>query len=243
MLGIGDVPALGWSRAWVVVAVLVYALAAVGLVRTLRGRLDRSLTLLALVVVPSVGYVVLAARIGSTTYQTWKFLATIQPLATLGVALLAASGAGAIASFVTERLGTRLRFPLVPVAAFVPVGVVAIFMLGVAQAPWRDESSSSAAFAAASVRPALVALRTSRIVHDQPGLTVALAPYFETMVTPVVADLGGVWYGSDTYRGPGTTPPACVLTTRDQPLARSGGVRQIAGDIVLAPWPSCRAHG
>ena len=193
--------------------------------------------LLSLLIVPSALYGVVGLRIGSSTYQTWKLAATIQPLALVVVGALSVLGAEAV---MARFLGSRVPSARIGrVLAVVPVIAAALLAMRVSQGTWDDTVASRATFRSRSVHPELVAAGTDPRVKAQPRLTVSLSPYFETMVAPVVADLHNVTFGVDTYRGPGAGADQCILT-RAEPGALGGpGVVRVAGDLVLTPPSDC----
>ena len=192
---------------------------------------------LSLFLVPAGFYAVLALRIGSSTYQTWKLVATVQPLALIVVGALSVCGAEIM---IVRTIGQRAqRTQVLRFLAAIPVIAAALIAMRVGQGTWDDAVAARATFRSRFAHPELVAAGRDRRVRSQPSLTVSLSPYFETMVAPVVADLHNVTFGVDTYRGPGTGPGRCALT-RAEPGARAEKEAiRIVGDLVLTPQAGC----
>ena len=71
---------------------------------------------------------------------------------------------------------------------------------------------------------------------QQDGLLIGLRPYLETMIAPVVLDVHGAVYASDTYLGPGSVDTArCALVrAKAQP-----GTIQLTRSLQLRPSAVC----
>lgn len=241
LIGLKTDPSVSWSRAWWLIALVVVVLAISGAVATARRDPTTLGVVMTMLAVPAMLYVLFAARIGSSTYQTWKFVATVQPLTTLAVGLLTVLGVRAIAQSARRAIGSENVQRAARFAAPVPVLVAGLFALGVAQQTWREVTSSEAVFAGRHVRSDVIAAGRSEAVRRQPQLTITLSPYFETMVAPVVVDLHYVSWGTDTYRGPPGPQFACTLTTAAQVASGATVSDRVAGDVVLVATPQCAA--
>lgn len=143
----------------------------------------------------------LSWRIGSSTYQTWKFLSTIQPLFVIG-----------LISPIQRGLDIALRFANIRIAVFrKSVEVIALVTIAV-----LCGTSAQHMFSQITQFPKM---SLEKIADDprvsRPNLVIRLDPYLETMIAPVVLDLRDAIYGSDTYLGPAGPPDERCALSRD----------------------------
>jgi hypothetical protein len=183
----------------------------------------------------------LVAAEGSSAYQTWKFVGTAQPLVIVGVAVFVVEGAHVVACALWTRVRHGAPMPLVW-SAGVAVAGVAVFALATSQGTWRETAATPTTLRGHEVEPALVSAGRDSWVRAQPGLRIALTPYFETMVAPVVLDLRGAVFGSPTYRGPASPGDGCSLTRlNDHPELDPARYHPVAGDLSIGPIDRCVA--
>lgn len=160
-------------------------------------------------------YALVSTRVGSSAYQTWKTLASIQFAVPLSLALMAIG--------LTSRFESRLVRNL-------PLGLLGALVL------WSSHVGGDT-YRHATQLPTMeleIAAEDPRL--PQSGLLIALNPYLETMLAPIVLDITDTIYASDTYLGPGSIDPTkCSLFRgRDEKT----GI-QLTRSLQIGPRQSC----
>ena len=167
-------------------------------------------------------YIALSLSVGSTTYQTWKFLASVQCLIIVFMMIPVYS------SLIQRENGSESKRHLLLVLL---LSVIAYSAVLSGQDTFRD----------ITVVPTkdLVTASHSPTVHSITNLTVALRPYLETMIAPVILDIYGARFGSDTYLGAPGPPEGCLLRYRPE-MPDGKGVLETFGSLELVDAGGCR---
>lgn len=189
--------------------------------RSFRQRTEDLTTVLILLVL-FASYAALSLKIGSDTYQTWKYLVTIQPL-------LVVFGLIPIAVFAKGVLSRLDRFPI---AVIVSGALCLVCLLSYNALQSRLMYTSNYQVPTMELEEAA----NSEIVQQHPNLLVQLNPYLETMIAPIILDIHEAVYASDTYIGPATGSDSLCTLRR-----KSGrrGENPVSIALVLSPANIC----
>jgi hypothetical protein len=167
-------------------------------------------------------YLVLSMKIGSSTYQSWKFLVTTQPLILVF---------GLIPAYQAMRQIPQ-RFVWNTKVTF---GIPVLLMFGLlsyngyqSRLMYKDNyqvPTMELEQAAKSVE-----------VRQHPNLLIQLNPYLETMIAPVILDIHEAMYAADTYLGAATGNDALCTLKR-----KTGSPNEISvsANLVISPAVAC----
>jgi hypothetical protein len=144
-------------------------------------------------------FAVLVFSVGSTTYQTWKFLASVQCL------IIIFSMVAVYSSLLHTGVGSKSKKQFL---LGLLLSVIAYSTVLSGQDTFRDMT----------VVPTkdLVTASHSPKIHSIANLTISLRPYLETMMAPVILDIYGARFGSDTYLGAPGPLSGCLLRYRPE---------------------------
>ncbi len=161
-----------------------------------------------------ISHVLLSIMLGSSTYQVWKYLATIQPLI-VGCALITIFSLFQNNSYVLRTTGYSALIAILLGHAWVGTGMYKSFI----QIPTMELETAA---------------KNPRI--KTPNLLIGLNPYLETMIAPVILDIHDSIYVSATYLGPESpTSDHCVLRRKTE--ATTG--LEVSRLLILTPASSC----
>lgn len=140
--------------------------------------------------------IALLCAIGSDTYQSWKFVSVVQPvLIPLIIVLIHNS---------LLNLSGRVATPTKVAFASGLVALLAMNLWG-AFRDWAGQVQVP--------DTQLVAIGRQGAIKSVQPLYIALDPYLETMIAPVLLDIHQAFYASPTYLGPGApVGERCTLT-------------------------------
>lgn len=150
-------------------------------------------------------FVALAFSVGSTTYQTWKFLASMQCLIIV-FAMVSVYSTLIHKGLVLKTKRNFLLGLLLSVIAYSAVVTGQDTFRYMTVVPTKD----------------LIIASKSPKIHSITNLTIAMRPYLETMIVPVILDIYGARFGSDTYLGSPGPPSGCLLRYRPEMPDGSG---------------------
>lgn len=155
-------------------------------------------------------------RYGSSTYQSWKMLVSLQPL------IIVFFGALIVGVLVRAQ---KLR-------VFVSLLLLSIVGINLqnSQRTWLDVVQVP--------DPATSNILSNQDRKEITPLSIVLNPYLETMIAPVLADVHFASYGTDTYIGGPSPLTTCVLT-RASPSTNLEDVFLRSGSVVLIQNPNC----
>lgn len=204
----------GWTFAFAML-LLVLGLA-FGSLRQTHFKLNLLVALLVLMAVLSV-YLLVVSRVGLSAYQTWKTLATIQIFIPVVIGLM------------LEALRPYLR-------AFGRYGLIAGVLTGAVV--WNTHVGGDT-YRFSTQLPSMELENAAKDVRlAQENLFVGLRPYLETMIAPVILDLQGAVYASDSYLGPGSIDPNRCTLVRGK---RRDDAVQLTPNLQLRPKSVCLA--
>lgn len=189
------IPSFGpsWLKVLISLTILVGLALSVAHIR----RFDGQESFLGLFILLSIAsaHLSLALLLGQNAYQVWKFLATVQPLALLGLVIFTFSILRSVSK------GRRRNFSLV-ISGFLVI-LVAINVRASADTYRSNTQIPSMDLEKAAKHP------TTRV----PNLLIRLDPYLETMIAPVILNIHDAIYASDTYLGPASPDdPRCAIS-------------------------------
>lgn len=174
-----------------------------------------SLVSLGLLLGISLVYALIVARVGISAYQTWKTLATLQVLIPVSIA-------GVFFHRSNEFNGQVVRK--------IVLGLMPVLLV------WNSYRAGDTYRYATQLPTMELEQISERTEIQQDGLLIGLQPYLETMIAPVVLNLHGAVYASDTYLGPGSVDPARCAIVRGR--AQPGSV-QLSRSLQLRPSVAC----
>jgi hypothetical protein len=216
--------ALGFQFRLIAILVLsVFLVSCVFLaVHSLRTR-STELSAVLIVSVLLFAYLVLSIRIGSSTYQSWKFLVTAQPL----ILVFGLIPVYQVMKIVNERF---IRYSKLMTGTALLVAVCLLSYNGYqSRLMYKDnyqvptmELEQAAKFAE---------------LRQHPNLLVQLNPYLETMIAPVILDIHDAIYATDTYLGPATGNDALCTVKRK---TGSPNEMSVSPNLVITPVLSCK---
>jgi hypothetical protein len=200
-LGFTDLASL--SRYWKIYLLVFVCLIVLAAFRSVHLSVDWAVVV-TLFVIPVISYAYFAVTQGSTTYQTWKILGIVQPLA---VGVLLGLGIKALSSFKLNASASTQKF----LTSFGLTVALAFTFLGIDmnQAHFRSVTQI--------IPESLSVLRDKVEVPEGQVLGIRLNPYFETMIAPMVLNLHQVVWSSDTYAGPGAQADIYLERLSNQP--------------------------
>ncbi len=163
-------------------------------------------------------YLLLALMLGSSTYQVWKFLATVQPIALCGLVTFIAG------SLQSRRENSRHRLTLLTICVF-------IFLLSI------NVIGSSETFRAKTQIPSMALEEAKKHAFTRtPNLLIRLDPYLETMIAPVILNIHDAIYASDTYLGPASPDdPRCAISK-----SKNANSVNVAKGLYIGPIENCK---
>jgi hypothetical protein len=168
-------------------------------------------------------YLVLSVKIGSSTYQTWKFLVTAQPLVTVF---------GLIPVYQALKHIPR-RFIWNTKVAF---GIPLLLMISLlSYNGYQSRLMYKDNYQVPTMELELAAKSVE--LRQHPNLLIQLNPYLETMIAPVILDIHDAVYATDTYIGAATGNDALCTLKR-----KTGSPNEIpvSPNLVIAPAMACR---
>jgi hypothetical protein len=168
-------------------------------------------------------YLILSVKIGSSTYQSWKFLVTAQPLITVF---------GLIPVYQVMKHTSQQFIWNTKVIFGIPV-LLTIGLLSYngyqARLMYKDNYQV----------PTMELEQAAKSIElrQQPNLLIQLNPYLETMIAPVILDVHQAIYATDTYIGPATGNDAVCTLKR-----KTGSPNEIpvSPNLVISPALACR---
>jgi hypothetical protein len=163
----------------------------------------------------SVVYLLIVARVDMSAYQTWKTLATFQVLIPVLVV-------GALVKKSDERGSSLVRRVL--------LGLLPALLV------WNSVRAGDTYRYATQIPTMELEQIANRLEIQRDGLLIGLHPYLETMIAPVILNLHGAVYASDTYLGPGSVDPARCALVRGK--ARPNAT-QLSRSLQLSPRAVC----
>jgi hypothetical protein len=184
---------------------------------------DQEFSAVMVLTVMLFSYLVLSVIIGSSTYQSWKFLVTAQPLITVF---------GLIPVYqtlkhVSQRFTWNTR---------VALGIPLLLMIGLLS---YNGYQSRLTYKDSYQVPTMELEQAARSIElrQQPNLLIQLNPYLETMIAPVILDVHQAIYATDTYIGPATENDArCTLKRK----TGSPNEISVSPNLVISPATACR---
>lgn len=208
------------------IAILILAILLVSCVflavHSLRTR-SNELSAVLIVSVLLFAYLVLSIRIGSSTYQSWKFLVTAQPLI-LVFGLIPVSQA---IKHIPQQLARSTN---------VKYGVTALLMVGLlSYNGYQSRLMYKDNYQVPTME--LESAAKSAELRQHPNLLIQLNPYLETMIAPVILDIHDAVYATDTYIGAATGNDALCTVKR-----KTGSPNEISvsPNLVISPAVACR---
>ena len=167
-------------------------------------------------------FVALAFSVGSTTYQTWKFLASMQCL------IIVFAIVSVYSTFIHKGvvLKTKKNFLL-----GLLLSVIAYSAVMTGQDTFRYMT-------VVPTKDLIIASKSPKI-HSITNLTIAMRPYLETMIAPVILDVYGARFGSDTYLGAPGPSSGCLLRYRPN-IPDGKSVLETFGSLELVDAGGCK---
>ena len=186
-------------------------------------RQSQELSAVIILAVMLFSYLVLSMKIGSGTYQSWKFLVTAQPLI-LVFGLIPVYHA---MKHISQRFvwNTKVTF-----------GIPLLLMAGLLS---YNGYQSRLMYKDNYQVPAMELEQAAKSpeLRKHPNLLVQLNPYLETMIAPVILDIHDAFYAVDTYLGTATGNDALCTLKR-----KTGSPNEISvsPNLVISPAVACR---
>ena len=168
------------------------------------------------------GYIALSFKIGTDTYQTWKFLVTVQPLISIFIFLALRN----IYVYFSKSMSKHVQRSM----AVICISIVTLFMF------YNAMQSRFMYFSGLQVpNMELESAAKSPSVRGRPNLLIRMNPYLETMISPVILDLHDAIYASDTYLGPASPiDPRCAISNIENEESTP-----LSGGLFLGPIEDC----
>lgn len=208
---------IAWLMLAVTVASCVYLV-----VNSLRHR-SHEISAVMILAVILFAYLVLSIKIGSGTYQSWKFLVTAQPLILVfGFIPVYQAMKHMSQQFIWN---TRVTF-----------GILVLLMTSLLS---YNGYQSRLMYKDNYQVPTMELEQAAKSVklRRHPNLLIQLNPYLETMIAPVILDIHDAVYATDTYIGPATGNDAVCTLKRKTGSPNEISVSQ---NLVIAPAAACR---
>jgi hypothetical protein len=167
-------------------------------------------------------YLVLSVKIGSSTYQSWKFLVTAQPL----VSVFGLISVYQAVKHVSQRFvwNTKVAF-----------GIPVLLMAGLlSYNGYQSRLMYQDNYQVPTME--LEQAAKSPELRQHPNLLIQLNPYLETMIAPVILDIHDAVYATDTYLGVATGNDALCTLKR-----KTGSPNEISvsENLVISPAAAC----
>jgi hypothetical protein len=191
-------------------------------VHSLRTR-SNELSVVLIVSVLLFAYLVLSIRIGSSTYQSWKFLVTTQPL----ILVFGLIPICQVMKMVNERF---IKYSKLVAGTALLVAVCLLSYNGYqSRLMYKDNYQ-------VPIMELEQAAKSTEL-RQHPNLLVQLNPYLETMIAPVILDIHDAVYATDTYIGAATGNDSLCTVKR-----KSGSPNEISvsPNLVITPTAACR---
>lgn len=160
-------------------------------------------------------FMIVGTRVGFSTYQTWKTLATVQFVVPVGLALIITPAA----SLLRSRM-----------AAGASLAAVALLIV------WNTNAASKTYRFATQLPTMELEIASSDRRLPRSELLIALNPYLETMIAPVILDVKNAIYATDTYLGPGSIDPQKCSLVRGRDESNSF---RLSRSLQLTPADAC----
>lgn len=160
-------------------------------------------------------YLLVSSRVGVTSYQTWKTLATVQFAVPISLGLFLSS----LPTGRSKHIFFRSSLIVCAAVVFANAYSVSATYRDVTQLPTMELENAS---------------KDPRL--PQSGLLIGLRPYLETMIAPVILDVKDAVYAADTYLGPGSVDPMRCSIMRGQGGAET---TQVTPTLYLIPNRAC----
>lgn len=191
-------------------------------VHSLRARSNELSTVL-IVLVLLFAYLVLSIRIKSSTYQSWKFLVTTQPL----ILVFGLIPVYQVIKLVHRRFNKYSN--VVSGAALLVMTCLLSYNGYQSRLMYKDN------YQVPTMELEQAAKSTE--LRQHPNLLVQLNPYLETMIAPVILDIHDALYATDTYIGAATGNDALCTVKR-----KTGSPNEIpvSPNLVITPATACR---
>lgn len=168
-------------------------------------------------------YLVLSVKIGSSTYQSWKFLVTTQPLILVFGLIPVYQAMRQIAQRFVWDTKVVFGIPLLLMAGFL----------------WYNGHQSRLMYKDNYQVPTMELEQAAKSadLRQHPNLLIQLNPYLETMIAPVILDIHDAVYATDTYLGAATGSDALCTLKR-----KTGSPNEISvsPNLVISPAVACR---
>lgn len=208
---------IAWLMLAVTVASCVYLV-----VHSLRHR-SHEISAVMILAVILFAYLVLSIKIGSGTYQSWKFLVTAQPLIL-------------VFGFIPVYQAMKHMSQQFIWNTKVTFGILVLLMIGLLS---YNGYQSRLMYKDNYQVPTMELEQAAKSVElrQHPNLLIQLNPYLETMIAPVILDIHDAVYATDTYIGPATgNDAACTLKRK----TGSPNEISVSQNLVIAPAAACR---
>lgn len=190
-------------------------------VHSLRTR-SNELSAVLIVSVLLFAYLILSIRIGSSTYQSWKFLVTTQPL----ILVFGLIPVYQVMKLVHHRFNKYSNL------------VTGAALLAAVCLPSYNGYQSRLMYKENYQVPTMELEQAAKSaeLRQHPNLLVQLNPYLETMIAPVILDIYDAVYATDTYLGAATGNDALCTVKR-----KTGSPNEIpvSASLVITPAIAC----
>lgn len=163
----------------------------------------------------SLTYALVVTRVGISAYQAWKTLATLQVL--IPVLIVCVVFHHTVQT--NKSVAPRVFLVLLPVLL-----------------AWNAYRAGDTYRFATQLPTMELEQIANRLEIQRDGLLIGLHPYLETMIAPVILNLHGTVYASDSYLGPGSVDPARCALVRGK--AHSNAI-QLSRSLQLSPKEVC----
>jgi hypothetical protein len=220
------IPHAGQGLQFRIIAVLLLSVLVVGClyltVRSLRSNfVELSAVLILSVLV--FAYLALSIKIGSSTYQSWKFLVTAQPL----ICLFGLIPLYQVTKVINERF---TKYSKLTVGAGLLLMTYLLSYNGYQSRLMYQDNYQVPTME-------LEQAAKSDVLRQHPNLLVQLDPYLETMIAPVILNIHDAFYAIDTYIGAATGNDALCTVKR-----KTGSPNEISvsPNLVITPAMACR---
>jgi len=167
-------------------------------------------------------YLVLSVKIGSSTYQSWKFLVTAQPL----ISVFGLISVYQAVKHVSQQFvwNTKVAF-----------GISVLLIAGLlSYNGYQSRLMYTDNYQVPTME--LEQAAKSAELRQHPNLLIQLNPYLETMIAPVILDIHDAVYATDTYLGAATGNDALCTLKR-----KTGSPNEISvsPNLVISPAVAC----
>ena len=220
------IPHAGQGLQFRIIAVLLLAVLVVGcLYLTVRSLRSNSSDLSAVLILSVLvfAYLALSIKIGSSTYQSWKFLVTAQPL----IFLFGLIPLYQVTKVINERFTKYSK--LTGGAGLLLMTCLLTYNGYQSRLMYQDNYQVPTM--------ELEQAAKSDVLRQHPNLLVQLDPYLETMIAPVILNIHDAFYATDTYIGAATGNDALCTVKR-----KTGSPNEISvsPNLVITPASACK---